>query len=68
MTKREREIILKAVDCIMDDEGDFEKGIHILLKLCGGRYPAYEIRKNLKSITLSEIACRGNQKFSVSLK
>jgi hypothetical protein len=52
----------------MDDDGDFSKGIDSLLKLCGGRYPAYLIRKEIEFVSFAEIAKRGNSKFSVTNK
>jgi hypothetical protein len=68
MTKREQKIVLDAVNDIMDDDGDFSKGIDSLLKLCGGRYPAYLIRKEIEFVSFAEIAKRGNSKFSVTNK
>lgn len=49
MTKKEKEKIEEAINEIMNDNGDFAKGISILSKLIGKYYPPGEI-KYLKQV------------------
>lgn len=55
MNKKDREVVKEAIECLMDEDGDYARGIGILCELVGWRYPAYHNTKDLKSVRIEDI-------------
>lgn len=56
MTKKERELLQRAVRLIRQD--DFEAGMQILLPLAGLRVPAWDAADKAETVTLTELVQR----------
>ena len=64
MTKRERELVRRSISDIMDERGDFMRGIGTLCKLIGMRYVPWEVlsREDVKAVDIRTLLSGQNRK------
>lgn len=70
MTKKEKVKLEEAIELLLGEGEDFHKAISMLFKLLGRKWHVWEALNDpeLKSISVLELAKRGNQEFKIRIK
>ena len=63
MTKKEKQIVSKAIEELMDEDGDFAHAIDSLCRLIGWSYPVANV--GIKGVSIADLIQQGPGLFSI---
>ena len=69
MTKRERQLVVRCINDLMQEDGEFDRAIDTLIKLAGDArgYPTYTAAKHLRPTTFADIVAKGPSTFRIEI-